>query len=274
MTDWQDRYEGLAAMLLEANTILTEVGVGDHGSFVERLEALVQDCKGALEARAAEHQALMDAHRAVTRNYPTGAESEADAGRPLAERIDALARTCQRVGHAAGWVAGREGHEAAVGGLKEAYAAVAMAFPGRTEIAPEVPLAEHIQALADACYRQGHAAGWVVGRGLAQAAEDTVRYVNELSTAHCLLDAQGVPAAPLVERIRHLARALNTTECAYAVAQREDGAREQKAAYDRGRAETIAVCVAVLRRRGAMAPTEGGGIMLDDADYLERVVRP
>jgi len=217
MTDWQDRYEGLSAMLLEANTILTEAGMGDHGSFVERLEALVQDCKGALEVRAVEHQALMDAHRAVTRNYPTGAESEADAGRPLAERIDALARTCQRV---------------------------------------------------------GHAAGWVVGRGLAQAAEDTVRYVNELAAAHCLLDAQGVPAAPLVERIRHLARALNTTECACAVAQREDGVRERQAAYDRGRAETIAVCVAVLRRRGAMAPTEGGGIMLDDADYLERVVRP
>jgi len=221
MTDWQDRYEGLAAMLLEANTILTEVWVGDHGSFVERLEALVQDCKGAQEARAVEHQALMDAHRAVTRNYPV-ADPKVDAGRPLAERIDALARACQRVGDDAGFVAGREGWDAAVEGLKAAYAAVAMAFPGRTEIDPKVPLEEHIQTLADACYQQGYEAG-------------------------CQWQSHD---------------------------QREDGAREQKAAYDRGRAETLEVCVAVLRRRGAMAPTEGGGIMLDDADYLERVVRP
>jgi hypothetical protein len=282
MTDWKDKYEDLkdkyddlAAVLLQANLALSEAGVGEHASFTERLACLLEDCQRALGASTADHQRMMDAHRAVTRNFPTGAEPDANTTLSLAERIDALARTSQRVGYDAGWLAAREQdlqgqarEVAAQEALRKGYAAVAMAMPGRREILPDGALADHIQTLADACYQQG----WTA-RGVGQA-EHVIQHVDELARAHCLLDARGVAAGPIVERIRSLARALNTAECACACYQREDGAQGRQEAYDRGRADAIAVCVATLRRRGTMAPTEGGGIMLDDADYLERVVRP
>jgi hypothetical protein len=53
MSDWQERYEGLAAMLLQAATVLDEGGVQED-PFVDRISALVADRDGW--KRAAESQ--------------------------------------------------------------------------------------------------------------------------------------------------------------------------------------------------------------------------
>jgi hypothetical protein len=94
------------------------------------------------------------------------AEAGFGEGLTLMERLEALVQAHQQA----------QGlRDEAQEALREAYTAVAMAFPGRKEIGPEVPLAEHIQALADACYQQGYEAGKAWGRGVNDVAAAWLR---------------------------------------------------------------------------------------------------
>jgi hypothetical protein len=265
MTDWKDKYEDLkdkyddlAAVLLQANLALSEAGVGEHASFTERLACLLEDCQRALGASTADHQRMMDAHRAVTRNFPTGAEPDANTTLSLAERIDALARTSQRVGYDAGWLAAREQD---LQGQAREVAEVA-ALRGRLADFED----DFRQVMAEGCGKIDD--GWDTVTQHCACVPHLRRRVRELEATVAAVDAAlrmrdeatyhaDPPALPLAKRVAE--------ECAW---ERQ-----------RGLVEAIAACVAALRDRAQRYVGHEDGHdryraehIESDAAYLEREV--
>ena len=71
MSDWQEKYEGIAAMLLQAATVLDEGGVQED-PFVDRISALVADRDGWRRAAESQNRQWAEKCTALTEERARG----------------------------------------------------------------------------------------------------------------------------------------------------------------------------------------------------------